>query len=131
MSPDLPISHKPRTGVWLALALIGMTGPGTALAHAILVKSLPAENAALGAPPEEIEVWFNEGVGKEYKALAVIDGQGARVDNEDARLGFFDRSYLRVSVPPLQPGVYTVRYRVQSADGHIVSGKFNFSVAAP
>ncbi|MGQ0593747.1 MAG: copper resistance CopC family protein [Gammaproteobacteria bacterium] len=113
------------------LALIGLTVPGMALAHAILVKTLPAEDAAPRTPPEEIEVWFNEGVGDEYKALAVIDAEGARVDNQDARLGFFDRSYLHVSVPPLPPGVYTVRYRVQSADGHIVSGKFNFSVAGP
>lgn len=123
------MTRNPRMGVVPTLVLIGITAPGMTLAHAILVKSIPAENAALSAPPEEIEVWFNEGVGEEYKALAVIDGQGARVD--DARLGFFDSSYLRVSVPPLQPGVYTVRYRVQSADGHIVSGKFNFSVAGP
>lgn len=121
----------PMSVVLPALVLIGITVPGMPLAHAILVKSLPAENAALSAPPEEIEVWFNEDVGEEYKALAVIDGQGTRVDNEDARLGFFDSSYLRVSVPALAPGVYTVRYRVQSADGHIVSGKFNFSVAGP
>lgn len=115
----------------LTLALMVITLPAGVSAHAILVRSLPAEDAVLGTPPEEIEVWFNEGVGEEYKALAVVDGQGVRVDEQDARLGFFDSSYLRVSVPPLEPGSYTVRYRVQSADGHIVSGKFDFSVAGP
>lgn len=108
------------------------TEPGALrLAHAILIKSLPGEDAALSGTPEEIEVWFNEGVGEEYSALAVVDGSGTRVDNRDGRLGYFDKSYLRVSVPPLAPGVYTVRYRVQSADGHIVSGKFGFSIVQP
>lgn len=98
------------------------------LAHAILVRSEPAEGSAVPEPPEIIELWFNEGVGRDYVALAVIDGRGARVDDANARLGFFDQSYLRVTLPPVIPGTYTVRYRVQSADGHIVSGKFNFAV---
>lgn len=123
------MTRRARLGA--VLCVLGSLAPGSASAHAILVRSLPEADASLGAPPGVIEVWFNEGVGEDYKALAVIDGQGARVDNQDARLGFFDNAYLRVSVPPLAPGVYTVRYRVQSADGHIVSGKFNFSVARP
>jgi methionine-rich copper-binding protein CopC len=113
------------------LCVLGSLAPGLSTAHAVLVRSLPGADASLGNPPEAIEVWFNEGVGEDYKALAVIDGQGTRVDKQDARLGFFDSAYLRVSVPPLAPGVYTVRYRVQSADGRIVNGKFNFSVARP
>ncbi|MGH8583029.1 MAG: copper resistance protein CopC [Gammaproteobacteria bacterium] len=31
----------------------------------------------------------------------------------------------------MSPAVYTVRYRVQSGDGQIVSGKLNFSVLEP
>jgi methionine-rich copper-binding protein CopC len=108
--------------------VVGATFPPLLFAHAILVKSEPGQGATVPESPGKIELWFNEGVGKDYTALAVIDGNGARVDNRDARLGWFDRSYLRVTLPPLSPGTYTVRYRVQSADGHIVSGKFNFSV---
>lgn len=114
-----------------AASLIACAIPLCASAHAILVKSLPEQEDSVAEPPAQIEVWFNEAVGDEYKALAVIDSQGRRVDGQDARLGFFDKSYLRVSVPPLGPGIYTVRYRVQSADGHIVSGKYEFSVAGP
>lgn len=108
------------------------TGSGRLmLAHAILVKSEPEREATVPAPPEKIELWFNEGVGREYAALAVIDSTGARVDDKNARLGFFDKSYLRVTLPPINPGTYTVRFRVQSADGHIISGKFNFAVQGP
>ncbi len=120
-----------RRLIFFGIALGGIALPGMAPAHAILVRSVPGEDATLSAAPEAVEVWFNEGVGEEYKALAVIDSQGKRVDKQDARLGVFDSSYLRVSVPPLGRGVYTVRYRVQSADGHIVSGKYHFSVTGP
>jgi methionine-rich copper-binding protein CopC len=95
-------------------------------AHAILVRSTPAQDAAVTQAPEKVELWFNEGVGNEYAALAVIDSSGARVDGKDAQRGTLDPSYLSVSLPKVAAGTYTVRYRVLSADGHVVSGKYNF-----
>ncbi|MGH8659937.1 MAG: copper resistance CopC family protein [Gammaproteobacteria bacterium] len=98
------------------------------VAHAILVRSLPEQESTVQAP-EEVKLWFNEGVGEQYMALAVIDSEGKRVDNKDAAQGFFDKSELSVTLPPIPPGKYAVRYRVQSADGHIITGKYYFSVA--
>jgi len=73
---------------------------------------------------------FNDGVGQEFLALAVIDESGKRVDNHDAKLDFTDHSHLRAALAKLMPGKYTVRYRVFSADGHVVSGKYFFHVQA-
>lgn len=101
------------------------------LAHAILVKAIPDRDATLTDAPEEILLTFNEGVGNDFLALAVIDGEGKRVDNHDAKLDFTDRSRLRASVARLTPGRYMVRYRVLSADGHVVSGKYFFQVQNP
>ncbi len=100
-------------------------------AHAILVKSNPAQDASVTSAPEKVELWFNEGVGEEYAALAVIDAAGTRVDAKDAQRGTLDRALLSVTLPRLPEGLYTVRYRVLSADGHVVSGKFNFTVQHP
>ncbi|MGH6635610.1 MAG: copper resistance CopC family protein [Gammaproteobacteria bacterium] len=97
------------------------------VAHAILVRSLPEQESTVQAP-EEVKLWFNEGVGEQYMALAVIDSEGKRVDNKDATQGFFDKSELSLTLPPIPPGKYAVRYRVQSADGHIITGKYYFSV---
>jgi len=102
--------------------------PTSVFAHAILVRSNPEKDATVNESPNVIGVWFNEGVGSEYKALAVIDSNGKRVDNHDAEQGLTDKSYLYASVPKLAPGQYTVRYRVVSKDSHIVTGKFQFSV---
>jgi methionine-rich copper-binding protein CopC len=94
------------------------------LAHAILVKANPAQDATLTDVPEDVLLIFNDAVGQEFLALAVIDPSGKRVDNHDAKLDFTDHSHLRASVSKLAPGRYTVRYRVLSADGHVVSGKY-------
>jgi methionine-rich copper-binding protein CopC len=98
------------------------------LAHAILVKAMPAKESVVSDALDEVFLTFNEGVGSEYLALAVINADGKRVDQHDARLDFTDRSHLRASLSKLVPGRYTVRYRVLSADGHVVSGKYFFQV---
>jgi methionine-rich copper-binding protein CopC len=101
---------------------------GLLLAHAILVKSSPEKEATITDVPEEVLLIFNEAVGDEFLALAVIDESGKRVDHHDPKLDFTDRSHLRATVSKLSPGRYTVRYRVLSADGHVVSGKYFFNV---
>jgi len=98
------------------------------LAHAILVKANPDRDSVISDVPEEVLLTFNEGVGQEFLALAVVDESGKRVDNHDARQDFTDHSHLRASVGKLVPGRYMVRYRVLSADGHVVSGKYYFQV---
>ncbi|MBS3964026.1 MAG: copper resistance protein CopC [Methylomonas sp.] len=113
------------------LLIATLLAPVTVQAHAILVKSQPAKDEEVTESPKQISVWFNEGVRSEYKALAVIDSEGRRVDNHDVEQSLTDSSNLTASVPPLAPGVYTVRYRVVSKDTHIVTGKFNFTVKAP
>ena len=101
---------------------------GQAEAHAILVKANPEREATLTDAPDEVLLIFNDSVGRDFLALAVIDPSGKRVDNHDAKLDFTDHSHLRASVSKLAPGRYTVRYRVLSADGHVVSGKYFFDV---
>ena len=98
------------------------------LAHAILVKANPERESTVSDAPDEVSLIFNDAVGQEFLALAVIDPTGKRVDNHDAKLDFTDHSHLRASVSKLSPGRYTVRYRVLSADGHVVSGKYFFDV---
>lgn len=103
---------------------------GMLLVHAILVKSIPRKEQAIDAAPRWIELWFNEGVGSKYTSLAVVDSEGKRVDKKDGALDFSDRSHLSATLESALPGRYGVRYhRVQSADGHIVTGKYFFTIS--
>ena len=105
--------------------------PVTAHAHAIMVKSQPAVDSTVAESPKQVDVWFNDKVGSEYKALAVIDSAGKRVDNKDVAQETFDHSHLYITVPELAPDTYIVRYRVVSMDTHIVTGKFKFTIKKP
>ncbi|BCX88346.1 copper transport protein ycnJ [Methylomarinovum tepidoasis] len=112
---------------WLATLL-----PLWAQAHAILVEANPAPKSVIKVSEAPREIWlrFDAGVGERYLALAVIDrSRKKRVDAKDADRDFTDPSIVRASFKePLQPGKYMVRYRVQSADTHIITGRFQFTV---
>jgi len=110
------------------LLIAGLLLPVPGLAHAILVKSQPAKDEIVKQSPKQIDLWFNDAVQSEYKALAVIDSSGKRVDNHDVEQTLTDGSHIHASVADLVPGKYTVRYRVVSQDSHIVTGKFDFTV---
>ena len=105
-----------------------IASPLSVFAHAIMVKSQPDQNATITVSPKQIDVWFNDKVGGEYKAVAVIDSKGNRVDNKDVQQEILDGSHIYCTVPTLQPDTYTVRYRVVSIDTHIVTGKFQFTI---
>jgi copper resistance protein C len=129
MTPsDITFPTKPLLGAVL-LALFALPLP--VFAHAIMVKSQPVVDSTIAESPKQVDVWFNDKVGSEYKALAVIDSAGKRVDNKDAAQETFDQSHLYVTIPQLPPGTYNVRYRVVSLDTHIVTGKFKFTIKTP
>ncbi len=103
--------------------------PIPTFAHATMVRSLPEKDAVLTEAPKQVEVWFNDKVGTEYKALAVINSKGERVDNKDVVQEPLD--HLSATLQQLPPDTYTVRYRVVSIDTHIVTGKYQFTIKAP
>lgn len=111
-----------------SLLAIALLSPVSAFAHAILVRSQPAKDETISVAPKQIDLWFNDAVRSEYKALAVIDSSGKRVDNHDVEQTLTDGSHIHATVGNLAPGTYTVRYRVVSEDTHIVTGKFEFTL---
>jgi methionine-rich copper-binding protein CopC len=113
------------------ILLTALALPSPSFAHAKMVRSSPEQNAVLTESPKQVDVWFDDKVGTEYKALAVIDSKGKRVDNKDLVQETLDSAHLYATVPTLPPDTYTVRYRVVSIDTHIVTGKYQFTIKAP
>lgn len=97
-------------------------------AHAIMVRSSPEKESTTNTIPSRVDVWFDAGVGPKYTSLAVVNSKGERVDNGDGELEMMDKSHLSATLKSITPGRYGVRYRVQSEDGHIVTGKFFFEI---
>ncbi|PWB82148.1 MAG: copper resistance protein CopC [Methylocystaceae bacterium] len=98
------------------------------LAHAIVVRTSPAQSGFAAADLGKVEVWYDAGIRDAFVALAVVSATGERVDKRDAAIDSADPAHVSVSVNPLTPGKYTARYRALSADGHLVSGSWEFEV---
>lgn len=101
---------------------------GDALAHAIIVRTSPPQSGVGAADVGKVEVWYDAGIRDAFVALAVVNGAGERIDKRDAAIDASDPAHVTVGVNALTPGKYTVRYRALSADGHMVSGAWEFDV---
>lgn len=118
-----------RRALAAVLGLALATAPATpARAHATLVASSPARQASLEESPARVELTFSERLEPAYARLSVESAAGARVDLGDASVAPGDARRLRVSLPPLPPGPYVVRFRVLSVDGHVAESSFPFTV---
>jgi copper transport protein len=117
-----------RWGV--ALGLLGsIVGPRAVFGHAVPTSSDPAPNATLSEAPHEIVIRFSERVDGRASTLEVLDAHGQRVDHGDATVDAGDPWRYRVGVHGVGDGVYTVAWRVLSADdGHVTDGAHVFAV---
>lgn len=113
--------------VVLALLLIGS---GRAYAHPEFVRSDPAPDGLLGAPPQEINIWYTERIdtGAGSPAVEIIDEQGNRF-NAPATVDPNDPKHITATTDSIGTGTYTVVWTVRSLDdGHTLSGTFAFRV---
>jgi methionine-rich copper-binding protein CopC len=99
-----------------------------AFAHAHLVRATPTEGGTVKAAPAEVTLKFSEKLEPSFSSAVIRDAGGKQVDKADAHVDKADRTVVRVSLPSLEAGVYTVEWRVMSADTHKVNGNFTFKV---
>ena len=114
------------------MGAIGSLGVvGTALAHAELTSSTPANQAILASTPPEILLTFSEGVDP------VGDSIRRRRRRRQPRAARPDRSVAgrrhacaRPVPATIADGTYIVGWQAISADSHKIRGAFTFSVGA-
>ena len=113
----------------LGLLLLLVAPQASVSAHADLVAANPEINETLDSSPAQIELFFSEAVVPGFSTIRVLDDQGNRVDNDDARVDPVDSTRLTVSVRSLGDGVYTVSWKALSAvDSHVTAGAYPFAV---
>jgi copper transport protein len=122
-----------RASVALAAVLVlALLAPSGALAHAQLEGTSPERGAVVKHEPSAVIFRFDEPVEGNFGAVRVYDANGSRVDEGDAFHPNGEGPRLGVHLKPdLPDGSYTATYRVISADGHIVSSGFVFSIGKP
>jgi len=109
-------------------SLVGIAG--RAEAHAVLEKATPQADSRLDVSPEAVEIVFNERLDSGGAKLLVLSEA-----SRDVAKGEIERieegKGIRIGLPKLAEGHYTVSYSVISADGHPISGAYVFTVGNP
>lgn len=124
-------------GFLLAVLAAPTGGPGTGLipvasAHALLVRSDPAADAVLQAPPSRVRMWFSEDLNPLTSHAVVVDPSNREVDRGDSHVKPGNPREMDVGLQLLPAGTYVVAWRTQSAeDGHVTGGSFIFRIARP
>jgi copper transport protein len=117
--------------VLLGLALGATVRPSPAAAHADLVGTAPANGERLAVAPTQILLRFTEPVFPAADGVVLLDAAGARLSREPARVVDGSPRDVVLPVPAgLADGVYTVSWRVVSADSHPIYGAFVFGVGS-
>jgi methionine-rich copper-binding protein CopC len=113
-----------------ALVVAAMTAIApTATAHTALTASEPAADTTLTVGPARVSATFNEDLQPTFAAMTVVGPDGNLWSSGDPAVR---GAVVGVAVRPLGPaGRYTVNYRVTSADGHVVTGSWSFTVTVP
>lgn len=115
----------------LAIALGWAMAPAPqAMGHAVVKEITPADSGRVNSGPGEVVVRFSEPVQLLRPSdLEVVNATGEPVSTGPGRVRASDASVIEVAVRDgLPPGTYTTRWRVVSADGHIIPGAAVFAL---
>jgi len=124
-------------GKLLCASLIMMIGllflpffNGQADAHAVLEQTTPPADSRMDNSPSAVEIVFNERLDRGGAKLLVLNELSRNVAKGKVET-ISEGKGIRIALPKLGEGHYTVSYSVISADGHPVSGAYVFTVGNP
>lgn len=130
----LPYQRHTRSGraragfaALVTAAALTLMPVSPATAHNVLVGTTPEDGSAVDAQPGIVELVFDDTVQDQFNQVAVLDAEENTYQTGDPAV---DENVVTQAVDDLPDGDYTVSYRVVSADGHPVSGTFEFTMAA-
>jgi copper resistance protein C len=118
-------------GVMGASPLAARRASASPVFHLHLVKSEPAKDDTLAAPPATIKLWFSQKpeVPVTSVKLAAVGGKAVLVGAPKADSA--NKALVVAEVKgPLGAGRYAVSWKTSSPDGHVMKGEIPFVVRA-
>ena len=118
----------------LLVAVLALAGVGVlaspADAHALLERSYPAADTSLPRAPGTMLLYFTEAPEPSLSTVSLLDSSGQALSGVGKpTVAPGNARELRVRLPPLADGVYTVNWRtVSRVDGHVTGGSFAFGI---
>jgi len=114
----------------LSVGLV-FSGICSAIAHAELVKSFPVANSTLSKAPKYVQLEFGEAIitlkNKNANTIVILDSKAKKIETSKIVI---NKDVASVEfIGTLKPGKYLVKYRIASADGHVLNAQFKFSIS--
>ncbi len=106
-----------------------LAAPADAQAHANLLSSNPAAGSEVATAPQRVLLRFDQPVKPVSGGTGVVDAAGRTVLGGPVSSSPKDVRVLEIPLRPSLPaGDYTVRWKIVSTDGHLISGVLAFGV---
>lgn len=123
------MSATGQTSLALALLTSAALASAGASAHAFLDHAIPSVGSMVHGSPGEVKAWFTQKLEPAFSNLRVVDQSGGQVNRQNSAVDPSDRTLMKVSLPNLPSGKYTVFWHALSVDTHTTEGTFTFEVA--
>lgn len=109
----------------IILLIIGL--PFVVNAHVRMLECSPEPDSVLNTSPEKVSITFLGSVEPAFSKIEVYDEKGNRVSKKTT---FHDNdTIMEVELEKnLPPGVYTVKWKCVSIDGHKQNKEFRFTI---
>ncbi|MCX6048697.1 MAG: copper resistance protein CopC [Chloroflexi bacterium] len=119
-------------GILMLLLLVALQILSTSkpvLAHVTLIRAEPDDGVVLTVAPQELQLWFSEPIVARFSAVHLLDEQNQPVGGISLVPDNPEAAALRMTMPLLKPGAYTLFWKVLSQeDGHFSQGFTSFSI---
>lgn len=102
-----------------------------ASAHNTLLASDPADGAVVASAPTQLTLLFSKSVPLDTLSIEMIDASGVRSDLSGSEHGPQGDTQVVTPLPSLPPGAVNLRWRLVGPDGHAITGRISFTIAAP
>jgi putative copper export protein/methionine-rich copper-binding protein CopC len=99
--------------------------PALVSAHAHLEKSVPLQDSEENNSLNEIRIKFTEHIDINLSKMTIEDEKGNLIEG---KLSSEDTIWLIYQIPPLENGVYKVKWQLLSVDSHVTEGSYRFAV---
>ena len=113
----------------IAIGVSLLVSDQVALAHNAIDSSAPADGEVVAAPLNEWVISFTNDVPLNSASAEIINTDGVRTPLTNLAHGDSEK-IVRFSLPEDLSGVVSGRWRLVSTDGHVVSGRVQFTITA-
>ena len=120
-----------KFSAFLSVLAITLTSVAGANAHSSVVQTIPQYQSVLEELPSDVSIRFSEEPlsiqGKTINTITVINPEGSEISQKRTETQG-ETLTVKINTTEAVAGTYSVKYRMASADGHVISGSYRFDL---